>query len=212
MDWLPVCACKCYESCYSQSALFLLRALSLLPPEARNRFCFFKLSLGSLALNRHLLVLFVLLLVDAGFFLLVQLLLCAGHGRAHTHMLHLLVDLLHAVARGQHLVLAHSTHRVRRSHPLLAFSFAFLATALVESSVQLDFGIFENVSQVLRDAVLGAQVLLREVDSLLVAENGCGVRSQELLFHAHVVICDGEDGSAVLGRLRGQVFLLILKG
>jgi len=112
-------------------------SLSLLPPEARNRFCFFKFSLSSLALNRHLLVLVVLLLVDARFFLLVQLLLCAGHGRAYTHMLRLLVDLLHAVARGQHLVLAHSIHRVRRSHPLLAFSFAFLATALVESSVQL---------------------------------------------------------------------------
>jgi hypothetical protein len=55
----------------------------------------------------------------------------------------------------------------------------------------LDLGVFEDIAQVLCDAVLWAQVLLCEVDGLLVGQDGGGVRAQELLLHTHVVIGNG---------------------
>lgn len=66
-----------------------------------------------------------------------HLLTAEGHTNHATHVLSLLVDLLHVLSWRKHLVLLHATHAsLGRTH-LLALSFAFLTTALVKRRVQL---------------------------------------------------------------------------
>lgn len=193
-------ACKCYESCFSQCSFLLLVSYVVYETESD-----WACSLGILTSKRlSLLGLFLLLWVHlffhGGFSIeLAFHLLCAGVGHT-THAAHifgLLVDLLHVVAWSKHLVLHHAAHAVRRSVHLL-LSFALFATALVKRRVQLDLGIFEDIAQVLRNAVLWTQVLLSKVDGLLVTQDGCGVGSEELLFDTHVVIGNGKDGRTIL--------------
>ena len=69
--------------------------------------------------------------------LVIQLLLF-GHGAHATHVFGLFVDLLHVVARSQHLVLAHSAlTTLATAHALLSFPFAFFGTSFVECSIEL---------------------------------------------------------------------------
>ena len=61
-----------------------------------------------------------------------------------------------------------------------------------------DLCVFKNAPQVLSDAIIRAQVLLSEVDGLLVAKNGSGVRAEELLLYTHVVVGNRKHGCPVL--------------
>lgn len=129
--------------------------------------------------------------------LLLHLILFGGLVLSHgAHILGFLVDLLHVMAGGQHLVLAHSARSA--SSPLFTLPFAFLASSFVKGSVELDLGVFENVAQVLGDTVFGSQILLCEVHGLLVRQDRGRVGSEELLLNAHVVIGDGENSSSIL--------------
>ena len=69
------------------------------------------------------------------------------HGAA---VLSLLIHGLHVVPRRQHLVTAHST-RACVHRPLLALTFAFLPSALVQGSVQL-YKLRHNKLSVIRDS------------------------------------------------------------
>ena len=68
----------------------------------------------------------------------------------------------------------------------------------------LDFSVFENISQVLGDAVIRSQVLFRKVDSLLVLQDRSRVRLQELLFNAHIMVSNRQHGSSVFVGLWGH--------
>ena len=95
-------------------------------------------SLGSLALTSGLQSLLILLSWIDFFFcggltleFALHLLTAEGHADHATHVFSLLVDLLHVLSWGKHLVLLHASHASLRSTHLLALSFAFLATALI---------------------------------------------------------------------------------
>lgn len=88
------------------------------------------------------------------------------------HLFH--VDL---VPGGHHLLVG--LHVVATLLPLLTLDgfLAFLVQRLIQlnrkiritiSSTNLDLGVFKDVPQILGDTVVGAQILLGEVDSLLV--------------------------------------------
>jgi len=207
MVWLLVHTCKCYESCFSLCAFFLQFALFQLVScvvYVTETESVWTCSLGSLtflrlSLLRVILMLSVDFLLGASVLLVLFVHLLLAGKRHTTHAAHILgffVDLLHVMARRQHLVLSNASHAVLGTDLLL--SFALLASTLVEGRVQLDFGVFENIAQVLSDAVLWSQVLLGEVDGLLVAKDGCRVRSEEFLFDTHIVVGDGEDSRTIL--------------
>lgn len=223
MVWLLVHTCKCYESCFSLCAFFLQFALFQLVScvvYVTETESVWTCSLGSLtflrlSLLRVILMLSVDFLLGASVLLVIFVHLLLAGKRHTTHAAHILgffVDLLHVMARRQHLVLSNASHAVLGTDLLL--SFALLASTLVEGRVQLfttnarscsrnsnaylDFGVFENIAQVLSDAVLWSQVLLGEVDGLLVAKDGCRVRSEEFLFDTHIVVGDGEDSRTIL--------------
>ena len=72
-----------------------------------------------------------------------------------------------------------------------------------------DLSVFENASQVLRDPVIRAKVLLGEVDCLFVTQNGRWVRTEELLLDTHVVIGNGEHGRSIFRGFRWQRGILL---
>jgi len=85
-------------------------------------------------------------------------------------MIVLLFNLLHIVviARGKHLFIGLEFFGL-----FLSLALGWLLNAfLVKRLIQLDFGVFENISKVLGDAVFGSQVLLCEINRFLVAKNG----------------------------------------
>jgi hypothetical protein len=73
----------------------------------------------------------------------------------------------------------------------------------------LDFSVFKDVSQVLGDSIIVAQILLREVDCLLVAQDCSGVRLQELLFNTHVMVSNSQDCGSILVCLWGHRIIII---
>ena len=98
-----------------------------------------------LLLVDHLLLLFLaVVILDV---LLLEVLL---FGRLHllhgSTILGLLVHGLHVVSGRQHLVAAHGTLTSAHASPLLSLAFAFLASALVQGSVQLYFASAKSVS------------------------------------------------------------------
>ncbi len=64
-------------------------------------------------------------------------------------------------------------------------------------SFYLISGIFIDISEVLSDAILNAQVFFSEIDSFFVAQNGSRIGSEKFLFHAHVMIGYGKDSSSI---------------
>lgn len=81
-----------------------------------------------------------------------------------------------------------------------------------KSKTYLDLGVIEHVSQVLRDTIIWAQILLSEVDGLLVGQDRGRVRTKELLLDSHVVVGDGEHSSAVLCSVGWSFLFLLLEG
>jgi hypothetical protein len=81
-------------------------------------------------------------------------------------------------------------------------------------NIKLVLGILIDVSEVLRDAIFGSEVLLSEIDCLFVAEDGGRVGTQEFLLYSHVVIGDGKDGGTVLRVFVAcrKLFLFLLDG
>lgn len=73
---------------------------------------------------------------------------------------------------------------------------------MVTKSSYLDLRVFKDIAQVLGDPVVRPQVLLREVDCLLVRQNRCGIRLQELLFDPHIMVRNGQHRSPVFICLR----------
>ena len=78
----------------------------------------------------------LLLLIDT---LVFQVLLFGGHLSHGSTIFGLLVDLLHVVHWGHHVLLAHHLHRCLAvaTSPLLSLPFALLAAALVQGRIQL---------------------------------------------------------------------------
>ena len=62
----------------------------------------------------------------------------------------------------------------------------------------LVLSVLVNASQILCDSIIRSQVLLGEVHSFLVGEDGSGVRSQEFLLNTHVVVGDGKNCNFIL--------------